>query len=409
MTSSQLRYGQNGSLAIDLPPGVLVADCFGPEQVSPMDISEAVSAAVTHPLNFPPLSQATVPGDEVVLALEPGLPRSSELVAALVEHLCETGTSPERITVLRTHADVVAGAGDPRHLLPANMAAVKLETHEPDQRGQLRYLAATEKGRPIYLSRALCDADLVVPIGCLRCDEAINYHGVYSGLYPVFSDTKTQQRYRHPQAVAAHTSIHAQAQHEVETVGWLAGTQFVIQVLPGPDDSLLGIFAGDADTVMQQGRQRSNEVWCHSVPRRASLVVGAIPGGVTQQTWDNLGRAVAAASRVVIEGGAIALCTELAASPGPAVQLLSGSEDLSSALRRIDKERAADSLPARALAEALEFSKVYLYSQLDSEMVEELGIASIADPVEISRLARRHSSCLLLHDAQYRTATPIED
>lgn len=409
MTTSLLRYGQSCSLSIDLPADVLVADCFGPRGASAITVAEAVRAAVTSPLNFPPLAQATVPGDEVVLALEPGLPRAPEIVAALVEHLCQTGTSPERITVLRTQADVVAGAPDPRHLLPADVAAVKLETHEPDQRGQLRYLAATAKGRPIYLSRALCDADLVVPIGCLRCDEAINYHGVYGGLYPVFSDTKTQQRYRNPEAVAAHTTIHARAQHEVETVGWLAGTQFVIQVLPGPDDSLLAVFAGDADTVMQQGRQQSNETWCHTVPQRASLVIGAIPGDVTQQTWDNLGRAVAAASRVVLEGGAIALCTELAAHPGPAVQGLSGGDDLSSALRRIDKERAVDSLPARALAQALEFSRVYLLSRLDCELVEDLGIAGIADPIEISRLAERHPSCLLLHDAQYRTATPLED
>ena len=327
----------------------------------------------------------------------------------MVDHLCETGTSPERITVLRTQSDVLAGAADPRQLLPARWAAVKLETHEPDQRGQLRYLAATAKGRPIYLSRALCDADLVVPVGCLRCDEAINYHGVYGGLYPVFSDTKTQQRYRNPQAVVAHTSIHARAQHEVETVGWLAGTQFVVQVLPGPDDSLLAVFAGDAETVMQHGRQQSNEAWRHTVPRRASLVIGAIPGDAAQQTWDNLGRAVAAASRVVLEGGAIALCTDLAADPGPAIQGLSSGDDLSSALAA-DRQGASGRLAAGGtLAEALEFSKVYLLSRLDPEFVEDLGIASIADPIEISRLAQRHSSCLLLHDAQYRIATPIED
>ena len=357
MSTSVLRYGLNGSLAIDLPADVLVADCVGPRGAAAVSITEAVRAAVTAPLNFPPLSQATVPGDEVVLALEPGLPHAAEIVAALVEHLCETGTSPERITVLRTQADVVAGAPDPRHLLPADMASVKLDTHEPDQRGQLRYLAATAKGRPIYLSRALCDADLVVPIGCLRCDEAINYHGVYGGLYPVFSDTKTQQRYRNPQAVAAHTEIHARAQHEVETVGWLAGTQFVIQVLPGPDDSLLAVFAGDADTVMELGRQRSNEAWCHTVPRRASLVIGAIPGDVSQQTWDNLGRAVAAASRVVLEGGAIALCTELAADPGPAVQGLSSGDDLAPPCTA-DRQGARPSTRCRQkLAEALEFSE----------------------------------------------------
>jgi nickel-dependent lactate racemase len=405
MSTSVLRYGQHGSVSIEFPEGVLLADCAGSPNAASMTVAEAVLAAVTQPLDFPPLAQATVPGDEVVLALEPGLPRAAEIVATLVEHLCQTGTSPQRITVLRTQADALAGAADPRRLLPPNFSTVKLETHDPNQRGQLRYLAATAKGRPIYLSRAVCDADLVIPIGCLRCDEAINYHGVYGGLYPVFSDTKTQQRYRNPLAVAAHTEIHARAQQEVETVGWLAGTQFVIQVLPGADDSLLAVFAGDADSVMQHGRQRSNEAWCHNIPRRASLVIGALPGDAAQQTWDNLGRAVAAAARVVLEGGAIAICTELAAAPGPAIQMLANGDDLTSVLRRIDKERAVDSLPARTLAEALDSCKIYLLSKLDPELVENLGIASVADQAELSRLAHRHPSCLLLHDAQYRIAT----
>lgn len=395
------RYGQSGKIDLEVPASTLVAACV-PQGVEPiLDIPAAVRESISQPIDFPPLSRATVPGDQVVIALEPGVPHAAEIVAALVEHLCGAGASADHITVLRS-LPLGAGADDPRsRLAPDTRRAVRLETHEPDQRGHLGYLAATPAGRPIYLNRSLCDADLVIPVGCLRCDWSIGYHGVFSGLYPTFSDTRTLQRFRNPQAVAAHTSVHAKAQHEVEAVAWLAGTQFVVQVLPGPDDSLLAIFAGEAERVFEQGLASTNRTWNFSVPRRASLVVAGIGG---QQSWDNIARALASAVRVVADGGAILLCTELETPPGPAVAALAG-DDLEAALRRIEKERAVDSTAAVALASAQSAARVYLLSHLSDESVDDVGIAAVSSPGEVERLIARHPTCILLPDAQFAVPT----
>jgi nickel-dependent lactate racemase len=403
-----LRYGVESSLAIDLPDHVLVAECSAPAGIASGDIARAVRAALSEPLHFPPLAQATVPGDKIVLALEPGVPQAAAVVAAVVEYLCEAGASPEDITVLRTLADVEAGAADPRERLSGpRREAVQLETHDPQRREQLCYLAATRHGRPIYLNRALCDADLVIPIGCLRCREALDYHGIFGGLYPTFSDVKTLQRFRNPNAADAHTEIHAKAQHEVDAVGWLAGTQFAVEVLPGADGSLLAVFAGEAEAVSKAGQRRSDETWSQTVPQRASLVICGVTGEAARQTWDNVGRALAAALRVVADDGAIALCTDLNAGPGPALQRLAGADDLGAALRHIRKERPDDTVPATELGEALRRAKVYLLSRLDHALVEDLGVAPVSEPDDIARLARRHRSCILLSDAQYAVATPL--
>ena len=39
--------------------------------------------------------------------------------------------------------------------------------HDPHDRQQLSYLAASAEGRPIYLNRTLYDAELVIPVNCL--------------------------------------------------------------------------------------------------------------------------------------------------------------------------------------------------------------------------------------------------
>ena len=130
------------------------------------------------------------------------------------------------------------------------------------------------------------------------------------------------------------------------------------------------------------------------VPRRASLVVAAIEGGDTEQTWENLGRALESADALVEDGGAIAVCCDLAAAPGPGVQSMAAARSRRSALKRIRKDRPADALPAAQLARALDRDKVYLLSRLDPAIVEELEMIPIADGDELVRLARRHRSCI---------------
>jgi nickel-dependent lactate racemase len=409
--SATLRYGANSKLKIDFAPGVLIGDFTGPHGNAIVDLAGEVTAMLGEPIAFPPLAAAMVPGDRVALALEPAVPQASTIVAALVKYLCDAGSAPGGVTILRTKLDEEAGAEDPRSQLPAELRElVTLETHDPDRREQLAYLAATpKKGRPIYLNRALCDADVVISVGCLRCEQAIEYFGVYGGLYPTFSDTHTLQRFRNPELVDSHADIHVRANHEVESVGWLTGTPFTVQVIPGPDESILEVLAGEAEAVFRTGQEICQEAWSHTVPQRASLVVAGISGGPAQQTWDNVGRALAAALRVVADDGAIALCTNLTAEPGPAVQNLLHTENRRRAMRWINKERPADTASAVELAEAMGRAKVYLLSQLDASTVEDTGIAPVSDPDDIVRLAHRHSSCILLADAQYAVANALED
>jgi hypothetical protein len=248
----------------------------------------------------------------------------------------------------------------------------------------------------------------VVPIGCLRCEQAVSYHGVYGGLYPTFSDAETLERFRNPSSSDSHAEAHARKRHLVDKVGWLTGAPFVVQVIPGLGDTLMDVLAGDAVEVSRVGQERCQRAWSFAVPRRASLVVAGISGAASSQTWDNVGRALAAALRVVEDDGAIAICTELSAAPGQGVQELSHTDNLRRALRHIRQHKSDDTLPATELAMALGRAKVYLLSQLPEDEVEELGVAAVSDPQDIVRLARRHRSCLLLADAQYAVAVVDE-
>jgi lactate racemase len=405
--NSSLKYGAAAIVDFDLPESALVANCLAPPGMDDAAAVNSAQKAIQSPLDFPPLRQATVPGDHVVVALGPSVPQAADLVAAIVPELLAGGAAAEDITILREPAAPDA-TDDPRSQLPPTLReAVQLATHDPAHHDSLSYLAADAQGAPIYLNRLLCDADLVIPVGCLRVESA-NHNGspgIWNDtLYPTFSDQTTLDHFA-PNGVPLTAGQLTHRHRQVDQVAWLLGVQITAQAVPGASDSTLQIFAGTPKTVFHQGLARCKSAWQCEVPRRADLVVAGIGGGTSQQTWVSIGRSLDAALRIVNDEGAIVLCTELEEKPGPALKLLANSSDIETTRSRLRKQRSPDAPLARRLAESLDRFTVYLLSNLAEDDVTSLGFAYVANPHEITRLATHHNSCILIPDAQYAWPT----
>ena len=235
---------------------------------------------------------------------------------------------------------------DPLGELPDQVRGeVTAAVHDPLSREALSYLAAATDARPIYIDRAIHDADLVVSIGCLQLDDAPGYHGINAGLYPGFSDAATIARYASSKSDEA--PRRKRLARLADEASWQLGARFMIEVVPGAAGELLHVLAGDGAAVERRGRELCEAAWRFEVPAPAGLVVATIAGGSATQTWENVGRALAAASRVRAAGGAIVIGCELAAAPGPAIRRLAGADELEIAARDLDEGHPADALAVR--------------------------------------------------------------
>jgi nickel-dependent lactate racemase len=400
-----LRYGNNSSVQIEL------ADCVSPGEMGvprgqPLsDTAAATMAALKEPLDYPSLAQSTTPVDRVVLALDCGLPEAAQVTAAVVRALADAGIDPDGVTVLQSPADCAVGADDPCSLVPDGLRErITGLTHDPDDRRALAYLAADKAGEAILVNRALHEADVVLPIGCLRGETSAGYFGIHGCLYPTFSDTKTLQRFRGFGSLNGRGQRRRERVADVEHVACLLGINFTIQLVPAGGGKVMHVLAGQSDSVRRRGQELYHAAWNRPPAPQVGLVVATIEGGAGQQTWENVGRALQVASRFVEEDGAIALCCDLSAPPGPAMQCLANGTSREAALREVGKQRPADALTAATIARTLDRSKVYLLSRLDPAVVEELDMVPVASPDELARLAQRHSSCVLLSNAPYVTA-----
>jgi len=405
-----LRYGTDSSVCLEFAEGVLPVEC-GTPRGRPLDNpAAAVADVLDDPLDYPPLARSTTPADRVVLALDQCVPRAGEVVAAVIRTLVEAGVHPDGISVLRTRSDVDAGRGDPSRLLPQPVAErLTLLAHDLTDRRRLAYLAPTKAGEPILLNRAIQEADLVLPIGCLHGEATAGYYGVHTPVFPTFSDRRTAERFCWPGLLEADGSSRRRLAGEVDEVAWLLGINFTIQLIPAAGDRVLHVLAGQSEAVRRRSRQLYEAAWSWPVPRPASLVVAAIEGDSSLQTWQGFGRALDATVAVVEDGGSIAVCCDLAEPPGAAMQQMVGARSRRAALRQIHKERLLDALPAAQLARALDRGKVYLLSRLDPSLVDALDMIYVAAPDELARLARQHQSCILLANAPHAQVSVAQE
>ena len=137
-------------------------------------------------------------------------------------------------------------------------------------------------------------------------------------------------------------------------------------------------------------------------------MLAAVAGDRGQQTWANVALALAAAGRVVEDGGTILLCTELEAELGPALQALRGADHPGVVLRHVTHDRPDDTLIAVQLAHALDRGRVYLLSGLAPSVVEDLGLAPIERPEQVARVVAHYPTCIVMANAQYAVPT-VED
>jgi len=363
------------------------------------ELPALVCTALARPINFPPFASCTAPGDRVVVALGQGLPCFEQLVEGMLATLREAGVETSSVTMLLSGTSEQESAL--RDLLVGFDAEdISIEVHDPDDERQCSFLGVAKTGRPLRLNRTLCDADLVVPLGvCSLSTQSEDRCAKFNSLFPHFSDRETIDRYHAP--IAMDSKVHrSERLEEMNEVGWMLGVGLGVQVVPGPRGGIATLMAGEPSTLADVTSTKYREIWSRNVDSRGNLVVATLAGEAPEQSWQNLGRALEAAERVLEPGGVIVVCSELAQLPGPSLRRLMGNESYEASEREIMRDRFADSWPAMLLCRALEQGTIYLRSRLPAEVVESLGMAPITAAEEIERLVQAHDHCVVLEEAQ---------
>jgi hypothetical protein len=125
---------------------------------------------------------------------------------------------------------------------------------------------------------------------------------------------------------------------------------------------------------------------------------------------EHVARALTQATRLVHRGGKIVVLSKAGGPIGPAVQALANVETPSKVAATLRNHEAdPDHATAQALARALAWADVYLLSELDSSLVDDLGIIALEHPREAGRLAGLSASCQVVSHANLVRSVVVGD
>jgi nickel-dependent lactate racemase len=347
------------------------------------------------PLAYPRLAEAVVPGDRVVLALDPAAQQWPLVVRGVVDELATGGVGAELVRVVTTRPLGEAEGDD-----AAIVEGMIWTTHDASEWEHLAYLATTKAGRRVYLNRHLVEADVVVAIGPTGYDEAGRATAPSDVIDPGLSGA--------PEGGAGHG--HAVSHEVKDSVDWLLGSRFHVAVIAGVGGPA-EILAGDATAVRAERVKRLRKLWRFEADARAEVAVVGIglPGQAV--AWKDLARVLKRARRLVTPGGKIVVLSDLAERPGPLVARLAESIDMIEEYRGVaQRAEFEDWQVARELVHAVKGGKVYLASRLEEATVEGLNIISLGKPAEALRLVERSESCVFVSQADWTEVTaPSEE
>lgn len=372
-----LDYGGDQPLTLSPPAGCLIADCHGPDGTRGQAAGALVTEALERSDHGPPLASHVVAGDRVAVAVAGAVPQREQVMAAVRRCLEMAGVQP---------ADVVV-------------------VHEPPEKdSDTAYLAADEEGSPLYLSRSLIDADVVVGIGCWNWDASLGGRSIEGELWPTFSRVESR---RGLSRELARRGRHALAgwRTEMQEIAWQLGICASLRLVPGRDGTLAAAAFGLPDSAARAARDEA-KAWSPQVKRSAMLTIASVSR--PSEPWDDAGmlaatRAIAAAARVTDENGTICLVCRLAVEPGIIFSRWRQGGPLQGlvheALAQDDPHLTADALQTRLFARALGDRRLVVLSDLPAATVEDLEFGCAESPAVVERLAKKSESLIVLHEA----------
>jgi nickel-dependent lactate racemase len=397
-----LPYGEQQRFSCEIE-SERVLDVRPAPEATPQFVQQ-LEDALFHPLDFPPLEQAVIPGDRVTLALDRGTPEGPALVAGVWQALERRGVDPGHLTIIDPASPGRPAPPDPRAALPdAVRRAVRWTTHTPTDES-CRYLASTASGERIYLAPEVVDADVLLSVGAIAYDPVLGHRGTNSVFYPGLSSIEALAKSRGQGQPELEPEDERLLRQTVDEIGWLLGTQFTLQVIASSGGKAAHVLGGAVDSVFRRGKELLAREWLVELERRADIVVVAVERDESGHGWAQVGAAVATARKLVARGGRIVVLSELDAELDAGLKLLQDSEEPLDALKPLRLESPPDLIAATQLAQALDWAHVYLRSRLSDELAEELFFIPVASDREVTRVLENGQSdatCLFLGSAQH--------
>ncbi len=358
------------------------------------DPQSAIGEALEHPIAAPALKELARPGQKVaIICNDPTrLANTHEMMPAIVDTL-NRGGIPDRdirvIFALGTHrtmseAEIEKTIGTDYARRLTCLMSVSTQTED------FRYIGTTSRKTPVWIRKALCEADLIIMTGSVVHHYFSGYGGGRKAILPGCAAMETiRMNHSHmleEGAALGVTEGNPCYEDQMEGVALFAKnhTLFLINSVLNAAHETVAVFAGDYRKAHRAACRLVDTIYGAEIEVEADLVIascGGYPKDINvyqmQKTMDN---AVCA----VRKGGAVILLAECAEGSGSA-KLEETFKRLKTA-EAIRKELAENfqigANKAYAITHPLAKAPFILVTNLNRELAESMHFTAAVDTVE---------------------------
>jgi len=193
---------------------------------------------------------------------------------------------------------------------PDVLERYRVVSHAPDDKANLVHLGATQRGTPVWINRRFAKADLKIVVGNVEPHQFQGFSGGYKtaaiGLAGKETVNHNHAMMTDPNAVPCRFEDNPPRQ-DIEEMGRLIGVHFALNAVVNENKQIVTVLAGDPGEVMNRGIPLVRKIYQVHVPAPYDLII-ASPGGHPKDiNLYQAQKALAHASLVMQDGGAVIL------------------------------------------------------------------------------------------------------
>ncbi len=160
------------------------------------------------------------------------------------------------------------------------LARVRWENHDAYAAQRLAHLGTTSSGTPVFVNRALVEADLIISVSSIEPHVLAGFGGGLKNLVPGCAGAETIARNhlvgttgREIAQIGVDPDSNPLRRDLEEAAGLLKAEVFLVNTVLNPRQEIVRIFAGDARAAHREGVHLAREIYGVRVPEPADVVI----------------------------------------------------------------------------------------------------------------------------------------
>ena len=279
-----LPWGKE-EIKLTLPENWTVTGRLAPAALPPVDDPlETVRRSLADPIDSPPLEHQSWPGMRVVLVIDDSSrPTPVHLILpAVLQALEKAGLSRQDIVLLpalglhraMTQEEMVQRVG------AEALEGLTWRNHDCDDMDSLVFLGTTSRGTPVYINRAVAEADLVISIGCIEPHIIASFGGGAKNLVPGLAGRRTVA---HNHTLNCRPGTFNMVGQPIESnpmrldleeaAGMLQPPVFIVNAILNSSLQVVRVVAGSPIAAHRAGVETSAQLYGVKIPAPADVVI----------------------------------------------------------------------------------------------------------------------------------------